>query len=228
VKSYIWSIALYGAETWPLRKLDQKYLESFEMWCWRMMKKISWTDGVNNEAVLHRVKKERNILHTLRRMKANWIVHILRRNCLLSHIIEGKIIGTRRRGNRRKQLLNDPEGSKKTLEVEGGSSGLHSLENSVWKRLWTLTDREKGGLCPQLKRQGMKLAHSPPSRTEGNNPWSYISSAPFVFIAFCLIEHRHTFTFLPFFPPRVIASMKHKIPFMLPSFGFESAKDRGI
>jgi hypothetical protein len=42
---YIWSIALYGAEIWTLRKLDQKYLESFEMWCWRRMKKISWTDA---------------------------------------------------------------------------------------------------------------------------------------------------------------------------------------
>jgi hypothetical protein len=66
VKCYIWSIALYGVETWTLRKLDQKYLESFEMWCWRRMEKISWTDCVNNEAVLHRVKEERNILHTIR------------------------------------------------------------------------------------------------------------------------------------------------------------------
>jgi hypothetical protein len=41
VKCYIWSIALYGAETWMLRAVDQKYLESFEMWCWRRMKKIS-------------------------------------------------------------------------------------------------------------------------------------------------------------------------------------------
>jgi hypothetical protein len=75
-------------------KLDQKYLESFEMWCWRRMEKISWTDHINNEAVLHRVKEERNILHTIRRRKANWIGHIFHRNCLLSHIIEGKIIGT--------------------------------------------------------------------------------------------------------------------------------------
>jgi hypothetical protein len=57
VKCYIWSLALYGAETWTLRKLDQKYLESFEMWCWRRMEMISWTDSVNNEAVLHRVKE---------------------------------------------------------------------------------------------------------------------------------------------------------------------------
>jgi hypothetical protein len=107
VKCYIWSIALYCVETWTLRKLDQRYLESFEMWCWRRMEKISWTDRVNNEAILHRVKEERNILHTKRRRKANWIGHILRRNCLLSHIIEGKIRGTRRRGRRRKQLLDD-------------------------------------------------------------------------------------------------------------------------
>ena len=34
VKCYIWSMALYGAETWTRRAADQKYLESFEMWCW--------------------------------------------------------------------------------------------------------------------------------------------------------------------------------------------------
>ena len=34
VKSYIWRMAFYGAETWTLRAADQKYLESFEMWCW--------------------------------------------------------------------------------------------------------------------------------------------------------------------------------------------------
>jgi hypothetical protein len=63
VKCYIWSIALYGAETWTPQAVDQKHLESFEMWCWRRMKKISWTDRVRNEEVLLRVKEQRNILH---------------------------------------------------------------------------------------------------------------------------------------------------------------------
>jgi hypothetical protein len=93
VKCYIWSIALYGAETWRLWKIDQTYLESFEIWCWRRMQKISWTDRVRNEEVLHRVKEERNILHTIRRRKANWIGHILRKNCLLKHVIEGNLEG---------------------------------------------------------------------------------------------------------------------------------------
>jgi hypothetical protein len=56
------------------------------------MEKISWTDHVRNE-VLHRVKEERNMVHTIKRRKANWICHILRRNCLLKHVIEGKLEG---------------------------------------------------------------------------------------------------------------------------------------
>jgi hypothetical protein len=55
------------------------------------MEKITWTDRVRNEEVLHRVKEERNILHTIKRKKANWISHILCRNCLLKHVTEGKI-----------------------------------------------------------------------------------------------------------------------------------------
>jgi hypothetical protein len=71
VKCYVWSIALYGAENWRLREVDQKHLESFQMWCWRRMEKISWTDHVRNEDVLLRVKEQRNILHEIRRRKAN-------------------------------------------------------------------------------------------------------------------------------------------------------------
>jgi hypothetical protein len=57
------------------------------------------------------VKEERNIVHTIKRRKANWIGHILRRNRLLKHVIEGKLEGriemTGRRGRRPKQLLDD-------------------------------------------------------------------------------------------------------------------------
>jgi len=50
---------------------------------------------VKNEEVLLRVKEQRNILHEISKRKANWIDHILRRNCLLQQVIEGKIRGDR-------------------------------------------------------------------------------------------------------------------------------------
>jgi hypothetical protein len=93
VKCYIWCTALNGAETWTLRTVDQKHLESFEMWCCRRMEKIIWTDHVRNEEVLLTVKEQRNILHEIRKRKSNWIGHILRRNCLLQRVTEGKIQG---------------------------------------------------------------------------------------------------------------------------------------
>ena len=70
------------------------------------MEKISWTDRVGNEEVLQR-DKERNILLTMKISKVKWIGQILRGNCLLKHVIGGKIEQTRKRGRRSKQLLDD-------------------------------------------------------------------------------------------------------------------------
>jgi len=111
VKCYSWSVALCGAETGRVRAVDQKQLESFEMWCWRRMEKISWTDRVRNGDVLLTVEEQRNILQEISKRKANWIGHILCRNCLLQGVIEGKVKGgievTGRRGRRRRKPLYD-------------------------------------------------------------------------------------------------------------------------
>jgi hypothetical protein len=112
--------------------MDEKYLECSEMWCWRRMEKISWTDRVRNEEVLHRVKEERNILHTIKRRKANWIGHILRRNCLLKHVIEGKLEGridmTVRLGRRRKQLLDGLKEKRRYWKLKQ-----KALDRTVWR-----------------------------------------------------------------------------------------------
>jgi hypothetical protein len=66
---------------------------------------------VRNKVVLHRVEEERNILHTMKRRKVNWIGYILCRNCFLKHVIDGKVESRiemmGRRGRRRKQILDD-------------------------------------------------------------------------------------------------------------------------
>jgi hypothetical protein len=54
------------------------------------MEKMSWTDHVRNEEVLHRVKEERNILQTIKRRKGKRTAQILSKNCLLKHVIKGK------------------------------------------------------------------------------------------------------------------------------------------
>jgi hypothetical protein len=58
-------------------------MENSEMWCWRKMEIIVWYDRVRTEMVLHRVKCERNIMYTLKTIKATWIGRKLRVNCLV-------------------------------------------------------------------------------------------------------------------------------------------------
>jgi hypothetical protein len=96
------------------------------------MMEISWTDRVRNEEVLHRVKEESNIVHTIKRRKANWIGHILRRNCLLKHVIEGKIDGRiemrGRRGRRRMQLLDDLKEKRSYWKLKE-----KALDRTLWR-----------------------------------------------------------------------------------------------
>jgi hypothetical protein len=86
----------------------------------------------------------------MKRRKADWIGHILRRNCLLMHNTEGKIKGsievTGRRGRSRKQLLDDFKETRGYRKLKRGSTASHCMENSLWKRLWTYhkTDRMNG------------------------------------------------------------------------------------
>jgi hypothetical protein len=87
---------------------------------------------VRNAKVLHTVKEERNILHTIKTRKANWAGHILRRNCLLKHVIEGKLEGkievTGRRERRRKQLLDGLKGKRGCWKLR-----YEALDGTLWR-----------------------------------------------------------------------------------------------
>jgi hypothetical protein len=99
----------------------------------------------------HFVSEQRNILHEIRKRKANWISHILRRNFLLKEVIVGQIKGrievTRRRGRRRKKLLDD-------LGNRRGYSHLkeEALDRIKWRNrfgrgcgpvVWQITDEDE-------------------------------------------------------------------------------------
>jgi len=73
---------VWGAETWTVRTLDQKYLESFEIWRWRRLQKITWTDHVRYEEILLRVNGKRKILQRIKKRKAKGgFTHSMPRPC---------------------------------------------------------------------------------------------------------------------------------------------------
>jgi hypothetical protein len=97
-----------------------------------MLEKVTCSDRMRNEDVLHCVNEERNKLGTVKRRDDNWIGHNLCSNCLLKHIIEGtieiRIEVTGWRGRKSKQLLDDLKGKSENCKLKE-----EALDRTLWR-----------------------------------------------------------------------------------------------
>ena len=90
-----------------MTQADRDRIEALEMWIWRRMEKISWTDKVTNEDVLKKVNESKNMLNVIRQRKRKWIGHLLRHDEFLQEIFEGRMKGKPTGGRKRIQLYDD-------------------------------------------------------------------------------------------------------------------------
>jgi len=104
VQAFVWSVALYGSETWTLQKEDIQRLEAFEIWIWTRMMKLPWTEHKTNEEILQMVETEREIMDTVRSRQTRWLGHILRHDSFLRIMLEGQIQGKKAYGRPRTML----------------------------------------------------------------------------------------------------------------------------
>src|SRR6218665_1697523 len=72
IKSMIWSVVLYGSETWTLRKEDIRRLEAFEMWIWCRAERTSWTELRTNEEILQMVDEKRSLIGIIADGETGW------------------------------------------------------------------------------------------------------------------------------------------------------------
>src|SRR3954466_8772918 len=91
IKTLIWPVAMYACETWTLRKEEMDRLKAFEMWLWRKMERVSWSDRKTNEQVLIDVEEKRRFLEAVVKRKKNWIGYVMRDDGLLKLVIEGRM-----------------------------------------------------------------------------------------------------------------------------------------
>src|SRR5579864_9188892 len=107
VKTLIWPVALYGCETWTMKKEVVDKLNAFEMWVWRRMEKVSWQDKKTNEEVLTAVGEERYFVQAIAKRKKNWIGHFVRENSLLKFVLEGRMVGKKPRARPMMGMIDD-------------------------------------------------------------------------------------------------------------------------
>lgn len=110
LRCYVFTVLLYGVESWTLTEASMRKLEAFEMWCYRRILRISWVDRITNEEVLRRMDKEREVLNNIKKRKLEYLGHIMRnehRYSLLQLILQGKVLGRRGPGRRRISWLHN-------------------------------------------------------------------------------------------------------------------------
>ena len=106
LNSLVLPIATYGSECWVLKTSDKKRLESFELWCYLRVLRISWTEKKTNDEVPQRMNCEKRLLKALNHRRLASIGHVLRSNILDRTLFVGKCPGDRGRG-RPKTRLSD-------------------------------------------------------------------------------------------------------------------------
>ena len=98
IKAYVWSTILYGCETWTITTRNMKKLQSFEMWAYRKMMKISWRENKTNKEVLEMVDEQLYINSTIEKRKIPYFGHMIRRNNIHMVLLEGPLEGKVSRG----------------------------------------------------------------------------------------------------------------------------------
>ena len=101
VKTVVWPVLLYGCETWTLRKEEVRRIEACEMWMWKKLIKVKWSDRKTNEEVLSMVNEQRSLVGKIVNRKKNWVGHVLRGDGLLREVMEGRTERKRTRGGGR-------------------------------------------------------------------------------------------------------------------------------
>ena len=109
LQCYVWSTLQYGAETWTISENMAKRLSAFEMWCYRRMLRISWTDKMTNEEVLEKVEIDERLYITIQTKKLKYFGHIIRQSGepLYRTVLDGKVNGARGRGRPREKWSNN-------------------------------------------------------------------------------------------------------------------------
>jgi len=95
----IFPTVTYGSESWTVRKMERKGIDAFELWRWRRILRVPWTEKRTNFSVLEDVKPKRSLEATIVRLKLRYFCHVMRaKRSLERDIVLGQVEGHRKQG----------------------------------------------------------------------------------------------------------------------------------
>ena len=107
VKAVVLPVVMYGCENWTIKKTECQRIDAFELWYWRRLLRVPWTERKFNQSILKEINPEYSLEGLMLKLKLQYFGHLMRRTDSLEKIlILGKIEGGRRKGQQRMRWLN--------------------------------------------------------------------------------------------------------------------------
>ena len=107
VKAMVFPVITCGCESWTIKEAECQRIDAFELWCWRRLLRVPWTERRSNQSILKEISPEYSLEGLMLRLKLQYFGHLIRRtDSLEKTLVLGKIEGWKGRGQQRMRWLD--------------------------------------------------------------------------------------------------------------------------
>ena len=132
LKTLVWPVATYAAESWTIKSSDARKIEAFEMYAYRRLLRISWIERRTNQSILRELDTNMSLLNEIKKRKLRYFGHITRKHNLSTEILQGKMEGKRSKGRQRMRWTDNIQ---EWLGTEINQCSRRAQNREEWKRM---------------------------------------------------------------------------------------------